>query len=263
MLVVQNITKRYGCKIALENCSFTLEPGTVVGLIGENGAGKSTLLQGLCGLQKVSGEMFLNGINYQKLPRAKRLEQIGFMSDANCLPLHLSASRLISLYDTIYQNFKIVPWLNYLPLNQSIANLSKGMRAQLHLSLTLGQNQPVLMMDEPTLGLDLIAREAFYSYLLEYCSKKDKIVIVSSHQVEELENFINHVIFMQDGRVILDGKKSTLLNKYSITETKLQHHNLVYEFKYFDKEYYMYKQKIDGARSPSLKEIFIAYGRQK
>ncbi|HSW73953.1 MAG TPA: ABC transporter ATP-binding protein [Candidatus Limnocylindria bacterium] len=261
MLIAQHIRKSYGQQKILKGCSFQLAPGTITGLIGENGAGKSTLLHGLCGLQTVLGTVSVNGIDCQKLTRAEKLKHIAFMSDANCLPLGFSIKRLIALCQSIYPHFKILPWLHDFPINQPMANFSKGMRAQVHLALTLGQDKPILILDEPTLGLDVIARDTFYQHLND-CMNEKKIVLISSHQVEELEQFINHVLFMKAGELIIDQSTDSLLNNHSIVDRKLDNPSFVHELTYLDQKRYLYQEKFEEGCQPSLREIFIAYGKQ-
>ena len=208
LIEAKSISKNYGRQRALDNVSFSIQPGAITGLIGPNGAGKTTALKALLGLCSFDGELTVAGRD----PRAQRhllMEDVCFIADVGILPKWLRVSQSIDFVDGVHPRFnreKAERLLASTDVKHSskIKELSKGMVTQLHLALIMAIDVRVLVLDEPTLGLDIMYRKEFYDRLLSEYYDAEKTVIISTHQVEEIENLLTQLLFIQHGRIILD-----------------------------------------------------------
>lgn len=204
----KNVNKCYGSKIALSDIHLTIPAGKIVGLIGPNGAGKTTLLKGILGLAPVVGELEVLGLNPHK-DRVKLLEQVSFIADAAILPRWIKVSELISYTEAVHPRFnreKCMSFLNKtnITLKDQVKNLSKGMVTQLHLALIMAIDSKLLVLDEPTLGLDILYRKQFYESLLNDYYDAEKTILITTHQVEEIESVLTDVVFISDGKIVLN-----------------------------------------------------------
>ena len=216
---VAGITKRFGDFTALRDVHFNIEPGSIVGLIGPNGAGKTTALKSILGLIDFEGEMEVLG----KDPRSGRhsiMENVCFVADVGVLPRWLRVVDAETFVSGVHPEFnqqrfrKILAGTNITP-RQKVKQLSKGMVTQLHLALVMSIEVDLLVLDEPTLGLDILYRKAFYEKLLnDYFDNKTSIVI-STHQVEEIESLLTHLLFINEGRIVLDCAMADVGEIYS------------------------------------------------
>ncbi len=202
------ITKRYGDFTALHEVTFTVEPGSIVGLIGPNGAGKTTTLKSLLGLTGFEGELEVSGRDPRKA-RHRVMDQVCFVADVGVMPRWLKVSDAEAYVGAVHPRFNrerfrlLIKSTGVLP-HQRVRQLSKGMVTQLHLALVLAIEVDLLVLDEPTLGLDIIHRKAFYERLQNDYHDKKTSIIISTHQVEEIESLLTHLIFLDKGRIILD-----------------------------------------------------------
>ncbi|HCC44726.1 MAG TPA: multidrug ABC transporter ATP-binding protein [Gammaproteobacteria bacterium] len=202
------ITKRYGDFTALHEVTFTVEPGSILGLIGPNGAGKTTTLKSLLGLTGFEGELEVSGRDPRK-NRHRVMDQVCFVADVGVMPRWLKVSDAEAYVAAVHPRFNrerfrlLIKSTGVLP-HQRVRQLSKGMVTQLHLALVLAIEVDLLVLDEPTLGLDIIYRKAFYERLQNDYHDKKKSIIISTHQVEEIESLLTHLIFLDKGRIILD-----------------------------------------------------------
>lgn len=213
------LTKTFGKFKAVDEISFTIEKGSIVGLIGPNGAGKTTTLKSILGLTDFSGELSVLGMD----PRSGRhhlMERVCFISDVGILPRWIRASEALDYIEAVHPRFDRSKALALLaktnvPLNKKVKQLSKGMVTQLHLSLMLAIDVDLLVLDEPTLGLDILYRKAFYDHLLNDYLDKDTSIIISTHQVEEIQSLLSHLIFIDEGKIILDKPMDNLEKHYA------------------------------------------------
>ncbi len=205
---VSGITKRFGEFTALHDIRFNIEPGSIVGLIGPNGAGKTTTLKSILGLIDFEGDMEVVG----KDPRRGRhsiMENVCFVADVGVLPSWLRVADAETYVAGVNPKFdrrrfrKMLSDTSISPL-QKVRQLSKGMVTQLHLALVMSIGVDLLVLDEPTLGLDVLYRKAFYEKLSNECSDNRKSIVISTHQVEEIESVLTHLLFINNGRIILD-----------------------------------------------------------
>lgn len=208
LIKARGLTKRYGDKIALDAVDFEIAPGRIVGLIGPNGAGKTTALKGILGLAQVDGELSVLGMNPSK-QRTELLEQVSFIADTAILPRWIRVREALDYVDGVHPRFNRAKAEKFLqstkiPANAKVSSLSKGMITQLHLALIMAIDSKLLVLDEPTLGLDILYRKQFYTTLLNDYFDDEKTILVTTHQVEEIETILTDLIFINDGRVALN-----------------------------------------------------------
>lgn len=210
----KNICKSFGSVHAVDNVSFQIDSGKISGLIGPNGAGKTTLLKAILGLTDCEGELSVLGLDPFK-QRKELMQNICFIADVAVLPRWIKVSQLLDFIETIHPNFsrskaerllldtKVTP-------GAKVRELSKGMVTQLHLSIIIAIDAKFLVLDEPTIGLDIIFRKEFYSNILSDYFDGEKTILITTHQVEEIENLLTDVMFINNGRLVLDAKMEDL-----------------------------------------------------
>lgn len=204
-----NLSKSYGKEKVLDNINFSIARGKIVGLIGPNGAGKTTLLKGILGLAPVDGDLQVLGMN-PKSEREKMIERVSFIADTAVLPLWMNVNQLIDYVASVHLRFSKEKCQNFLAStkiksNTKIGKLSKGMIVQLHLSIIMSIDSELLVLDEPTLGLDILYRKQFYSQLLNDYYDNHKTILITTHQVEEIEEVLTDLLFINDGKIVLDS----------------------------------------------------------
>jgi ABC-2 type transport system ATP-binding protein len=218
VIEARGLTKSYGTTRALEGVSFTVEPGSIVGLIGPNGAGKTTALKAILGLTPFEGELTVLGLD----PRTRRdalMREVCFIADVAVLPRWLRVGQALSFCEGVHPRFdrrRAEDFLRRteLRVTSRVRELSKGMVTQLHLALTMAIDARLLVLDEPTLGLDLLYRRKFYDSLLNDYFDKQRTILLTTHQVEEVENLFTDVIFINHGRVVLAESVEDLGSRY-------------------------------------------------
>jgi ABC-2 type transport system ATP-binding protein len=205
----KNLNKSFGEITAVNNVDLNVQAGSVVGLIGPNGAGKTTLLRTLLGLSQYDGNLDVLG-NSPRRERAELMEQVCFIADTAVLPRWMNVRQLLDYAVGIHPHFNRAQAEELLASSEikgsrRIRTLSKGMMVQLHLALVMAIDAKLLILDEPTLGLDILFRKRFFEQLLDDYFDGERTIIISTHQVEEVQNILTDVIFMNRGRIILDS----------------------------------------------------------
>ena len=213
-----NISKKYDESYALDGIDIEVSKGQIMGLIGPNGAGKSTFLQSVLGLLKTEGNLEVLGLDPRK-DRHKLLKDVCSITDVAVLPKWMTVDQLLSYMDGVHPSFDINKCKSILSrtnikLPSKIKVLSRGMVVQLHLSLVMAINAKILILDEPTLGLDLVYRKDFYSQLIEDYYEGDKTILISTHQVEEIEGVLSDAVFMNQGRIVMKDSIESINKKY-------------------------------------------------
>ena len=214
----RGVSKRYGSTRAVENVSFGIEPGRIVGLIGPNGAGKTTLLKTLLGLTSCEGELRVLGLDPFR-QRKQLMQNICFVADVAVLPPWIRVTDLLDFVEAVHPNFSrrdADAFLERTPVrrNARVKELSKGMITQLHLSIIMAIDAKLLVLDEPTLGLDILFRKEFYTTVLSDYFDEQRTIIVTTHQVEEIEHILTDVMFIDDGRLVLDESVDDVAARY-------------------------------------------------
>lgn len=208
VICAQHVHKSYGKEIALKDINLSIPAGRIVGLIGPNGAGKTTLIKGILGLQALSGKLQVLGKNPAK-EALSLLEQVSFIADTNTLPSWLSVAQIITYIEGVHPKFVRAKAEEFLrrtniQAGSKIKTLSKGMVTQLHLALVMAINSDLLVLDEPTLGLDIMHRKQFYESLLNDYYTPQKTILITTHQVEEIEGILTDLLFINQGEILLD-----------------------------------------------------------
>jgi ABC-2 type transport system ATP-binding protein len=214
----RNLRKAYKNKLALDNTAFDIAPGRIVGLIGPNGAGKTTALKAILGLIPFEGDLKVLGRD----PRSERdelMNDVCFIADVAVLPRWIRVSQAIDFVAGVHPRFDRTRCERFLANTQlkpqmRVRELSKGMIVQLHLALVMAIDAKLLVLDEPTLGLDILYRKQFYQRLLEDYFDEQKTIIVTTHQVEEIEHILTDVMFIRDGRIVLDAPMEDVGERY-------------------------------------------------
>ncbi len=221
---VKNLIKNYQAVTALKGVDLEIPRGRIVGLLGKNGAGKSTLLKCMLGLLRYEGEIEMFGKSLTEW-KHDLYGKVAFIPDVSGLDPRLTVEQTINFTAAVnaswnWDKAKRLFAGSDLPCKQKVATLSKGMKTKLYLLLTLSKDVDVLLLDEPTLGLDIVFRKEFYDLLLGEFYDETKTVIISTHQVAEIENILQDVIFIDEGKIILHDAVDELKDRWHIYEVK-------------------------------------------
>ena len=217
-ITARGLRKRYQNSLALDGADFTIETGRIVGLIGPNGAGKTTALKAILGLIPFEGELSVLG----KDPRTQRdalMNEICFIADVAILPRWIRVSQAIDFVEGVHPRFSRERCEKFLANTkispkQRVKDLSKGMIVQLHLALVMAIDARVLVLDEPTLGLDILYRKQFYQALLNDYFDEQKTILITTHQVEEVEHILSDLLFIRDGKVALSASMDEVAARF-------------------------------------------------
>lgn len=218
LVSAKGVSKRFGDVRAVDNVSFDVEKGRIMGLIGPNGAGKTTLLKAVLGLTDCDGDLSVLGLNPFR-QRKQLMRNICFIADVAVLPRWMTVSKLVDFMEWTHPNFSrqraeaLLAETN-VRSGAKVRELSKGMITQLHLSIIMAIDAKLLVLDEPTLGLDIIFRKEFYSNLLNDYFDGERTIIITTHQVEEIENLLTDIMFINDGKILLDASMESLSERY-------------------------------------------------
>jgi ABC-2 type transport system ATP-binding protein len=219
LIQARGLTKRFGAQVALDHVDFAVEPGRIVGLIGPNGAGKTTALRAILGLAAYEGELEVLG-REPFAARAELMTEATFIADVAVLPAWLRVEQAIEFVAGIHPRFRRERAQELLAKTEiagarRIGTLSKGMKTMVHLALTMAIDARLLVLDEPTLGLDILARRGFYDALVSDYMDETRTILLTTHQVEEVENLLTDVIFIDRGRIILDCSVEDIAARYA------------------------------------------------
>ncbi|TXH65718.1 MAG: ABC transporter ATP-binding protein [Lysobacteraceae bacterium] len=215
----RGLRKAYKSKHALDNTDFDIGPGKIVGLIGPNGAGKTTALKAILGLIPFDGQLNVLGRD----PRTQRddlMKDVCFIADVAVLPRWMRVREAVDFVAGIHPRFDRAKCERFLSGTQltpalRVREMSKGMIVQLHLALVMAIDAKLLVLDEPTLGLDILYRKQFYQRLLEDYFDEQKTILVTTHQVEEIEHILTDVMFIRDGKIVLDASMEALSERFT------------------------------------------------
>jgi ABC-2 type transport system ATP-binding protein len=219
IIEARGLTKRYGKTPVVRGVDLNVEAGRIVGLIGPNGAGKTTVIKSILGLTGFDGELKVLGRD----PRTERdalMNEVCFIADVAVLPRWIKVSQAVDFVAGVHPRFDRKRALEFLAktdikLDSRVRQLSKGMVTQLHLALILAIDAKLLVLDEPTLGLDLLFRRSFYDNLLNDYFNKERTILVTTHQVEEIENILTDVVFIEHGKIVLDSPMENLADRFT------------------------------------------------
>ena len=279
LVEARNVTVRFGSKRAVDDVSFTIPKGRIVGLLGHNGAGKTTLMKAMVGLTPPEGTLQVLGLNPQK-QRVQLLQSACYIPDVAILPRWARVQDLVTLMNGLHPRFsaeraRALLARTSVKLSDKVKTLSKGMVVQAHLALVAAIDAKLMILDEPTLGLDVLSRKAFYEMLIDEWCDGERSVLISTHQVEEIENLLSDVLMLNEGKLVLsisledmDRRFVALSHDAAVAEQMAAAHPLL---KYrvqggsaslFDGEPPEHLQALGKRVRPSLVDLFVALTRK-
>lgn len=223
MLSIRGLSKRY-INFSVEDVTFKVPDGTVVGLIGENGAGKSTIIKSVLGaVHPDGGEILVDGMPLDKLDRSGR-QKISFVLDDMGLPMELTLSMLDKVLANIFEKwdsakFKALVQKFGLPKKKMLKEFSKGMKMKATIAVALSYESNLLILDEPTSGLDPVVRDDILEMIYDYNRQNGRAALISSHITTDLEKICDYIVYIHGGKVIFNEEKDELLSRYAIYST--------------------------------------------
>jgi len=275
LVSARNVSKTFGNLRAVDDASFEIEKGRIMGLIGPNGAGKTTLLKAVLGLTDCEGSLSVLGLDPFR-QRRELMQNICFIADVAVLPRWIKVYQLLDFMDSVHPNFsrKRAEGLlkgTDIQRQSKVRELSKGMVTQLHLSIIMSIDAKLLVLDEPTLGLDIIFRKEFYGNLLNDYFDEERTIIITTHQVEEIENLLTDVMFINHGKIVLDDTMDAIPDTYvellatAENAAKASQFKPIYEREVFGKKVLTFegvdRASLEGlgeVRTPDVADLFVA-----
>jgi ABC-2 type transport system ATP-binding protein len=275
VISARGLRKQYGKQVAIDGISFDIAPGRIVGLIGPNGSGKTTTLKAILGLTGFEGDLSVLGRD----PRVQRdalMEDVCFIADVAILPGWLCVADAIDFVAGVHPRFdrsKAERYLAHTRLSpkMKVKAMSKGMVVQLHLALVMAIDAKLLVLDEPTLGLDILYRKQFYQNLLEDYFDENKTIVITTHQIEEVEHILSDLMFIRDGKIVLASSMEEVGERYIEVMVGPQHVTParalqpISERSVFGKSVMLFDgvartqlAALGEVRTPSLADLFVA-----
>ena len=271
----RGVSKHFGSTRAVDNVSFEIEKGKILGLIGPNGAGKTTLLKAVLGLTDCEGDLSVLGFDPFR-QRKQLMQNICFIADVAVLPRWIKVSQILDYVEAIHPNFsksraeELLQQTKVQP-GAKVKELSKGMVTQLHLSIIMAIDAKLLVLDEPTIGLDILFRKEFYANLLNDYFDEERTILITTHQVEEIENLLTDIMFINDGKILLSSSMDKLSDTYVELQAsgeeaqKARGLGPIAESEMFGKSVMLFegvsRENLEGLgeiRIPSVADLFVA-----
>ena len=269
------LRKVYGKSVALDGIDLRVEEGRILGLIGPNGAGKSTALNAMLGLTPYQGELKVLGLDPWTQRDALMLD-VCFVADVAVLPRWMKVSQALDYVAGVHPRFDRAKAEGFLARTtikrtSKVKELSKGMVAQLHLALVMAIDARLLVLDEPTLGLDILYRKQFYDTLLNEYFDGDRTIVITTHQVDEIQDVLTDLMFVNHGRIVLSSSMDAIESRYAELMVKPENLAAAREFRPM-KERQVFGRTVmlfDGVsrerlvelgdvRTPSIADLFVA-----
>jgi ABC-2 type transport system ATP-binding protein len=275
LIEAHDLTKKYGRFVALDRANFNIQTGRIVGLIGPNGAGKTSALRAILGLTTYEGQLQVLGREPFR-ERAGLMNDACFIADVAVMPSWMRVNQAIDFVAGVHPRFRRDRALGLLAKTQisgdrRIRELSKGMKTQVHLALTMAIDAKLLVLDEPTLGLDILARRGFYDALVDDYMDETRTILITTHQVEEVENLLTDVIFIDKGRIVLDCSLEEIATRFAAVEVAAdqieaaraekpfyEHRTLGKSVLYFEEPKLELLGKFGTMHTPSVSDLFVA-----
>jgi len=271
----RGLRKVFGSTVALDSVDLRVESGRILGLIGPNGAGKTTALKAILGLTPYDGELKVLGRN-PFLERNVVMREVCFIADVAVLPGWLRVAQSLDYVAGVHPRFDRAKAEGFLARTaikhtSRIRELSKGMVTQLHLALVMAIDARLLVLDEPTLGLDILYRKQFYDSLLNDYFDHSRTIVVTTHQVEEIQHVLTDVMFMNRGRIVLDCSMEDFESRY--VEVMVRPEQIaaaralspLHERQVFGRSVFLFDRVERAAlaalgeiRTPSIADLFVA-----
>lgn len=271
----RNLKRHYGSNRAVDGIDLEIPSGRIVGLIGPNGAGKTTALKAILGLTRFDGDLEVLGRKPNR-DRDELMEDVCFIADVAVLPRWARVWQVIELTERLHPRFSRERCMHYLKNtkikpNSKVKALSKGMVVQLHLALVMAIDAKLLVLDEPTLGLDILFRKRFYSNLLNEYFDEERTILITTHQVEEVEHILTDLLFIKDGKLVLNATMDAVHERYREVMIKPDHieearaMNPIHERVLFGRHIFLFDggdvsrlKEIGELHRPSIADLFVA-----
>jgi len=271
----RGLRKAFGTTIALDGVDFRVEEGHILGLIGPNGAGKTTALNAILGLTPYQGELKVLGRD-PWTERDQLMRDVCFIADVAVLPRWMRVSQALDYVAGVHPRFDRAKAEGLLAKTaikrrSKVRELSKGMVTQLHLALVMAIDARLLVLDEPTLGLDILFRKQFYDSLLNDYFDRSRTIVVTTHQVEEVEHILTDVMFVNRGRIVLDCSMEAFETRYVEVMVLPEHVaaaralNPIHERQVFGRSILLFDHvdrdqlaALGEVRTPSIADLFVA-----
>jgi ABC-2 type transport system ATP-binding protein len=271
----RSLRKTFGTTVALDGIDLRVEEGRILGLIGPNGAGKTTALNAILGLTSYQGSLTVLGRDPWNA-REQLMRDVSFIADVAVLPRWICVSQLLDYVAGVHLRFdraKAEMFLGKTEIKRAskVRQLSKGMVAQLHLALVMAIDARLLILDEPTLGLDILYRKQFYDSLLNDYFDHSRTIVVTTHQVEEVQHVLTDLMFIDRGRIVLNCSMEELDSRYSEVmvnpERVAAAHalNPIHERQVFGRSIFIFDRvdrdqlgALGEVRTPSIADLFVA-----
>lgn len=275
VLTAKGLNKKYGPQLAIDHINLDIQPGRIIGLIGPNGSGKTTTLKAALGLIPFEGELRVLGFD----PRTQRdelMQEVCFIADVAVLPRWIRVSEVLDFVEGTHPKFNRQKAKDYLAKTKlkpdmKVKQMSKGMIVQLHLAIVMSIDAKLLVLDEPTLGLDIMYRKQFYQNLLEEYFDENKTIIVTTHQVEEIENILTDLIFIQDGKITLNTTMDEIGERFTEVMVNSENYkaakslNPIDERSVFGKTVFLFDgvgretlKTLGDLKTPGIADLFVA-----
>ncbi len=269
------LTKSYGRKIVVNGIDLAIKPGRIVGVVGPNGAGKTTLFKAILGLTQFEGELKVLGKNPWR-ERDALMQEVSFIADVAVLPRWLRVSQALDYMTGVQTRFNrdmADGFLAKTTISQDnkVSGLSKGMVAQLHLALAMAIDAKLLVLDEPTLGLDILYRKQFFESLLHDYYDKQRTILISTHDIDEVQHILTDAVFVADGRIVLSCDMTDFEAQFFEVNVHPDQHeaaralNPIHERHSFGRSAFLYRgvemerlAELGETRTPALSDVFLA-----
>ncbi|KHT64530.1 hypothetical protein RJ45_05970 [Photobacterium gaetbulicola] len=280
LVEAHQLGKSYGRFRALMGINFTIKPGQVLGILGHNGAGKSSLIKCLLGAHDYDGTLSVFGLEPRN-DRVNIVRDLAYLSDVAVLPEWMTVKQIVKYSAGVHPNFSLELAQQYLsqteiPLSTKIGRLSKGMKVQLHLALVMSADVRLLILDEPTLGLDLLFRDRFYNQLVEWLKQGERAMIIASHEVDEVSHLLTELLILKKGKAVTSGSVDEIQGRFQKVivneENKRQaeaarpihiQHGIKESMCIFENGKAEKLSAIGEVCEPSLSEVFIALQQEE
>jgi ABC-2 type transport system ATP-binding protein len=271
----RGLRKTYGATKALDGVDLKVEEGRILGLIGPNGAGKTTALNAILGLTPCEGELRVLGLDPWR-QRDALMREVCFIADVAVLPRWMKVRQALDYVQGVHPRFDRARAEGFLartqiPIGKKIGKLSKGMVTQLHLALVMAIDAKLLILDEPTLGLDILFRKQFYDSLLNDYFDGKRTIVVTTHQVEEIQHVLTDLAFIKGGRIVLDSSMEGFEARYAEVMVKAEDAGEVralgplHERQVFGRSVFLFEgkervelERFGEVRTPSIADVFVA-----
>ena len=275
VIEARGLRKVFGTTVALDGVDLRVEEGRILGLIGPNGAGKSTALNAILGLTKYQGELKVLGRDPWN-ERDELVRDVCFIADVAVMPRWMRVSQALEYVAGVHPRFDRAKAEGFLAKtaiqrNSKVRELSKGMVVQLHLALVMAIDAKLLVLDEPTLGLDILYRKQFYDSLLNDYFDRSRTIVVTTHQVEEIQDVLTDVMFINRGRIVFDCSMEEFESRY--LEVMVNPEQIaaaralkpIYERQVFGRSILLFERverqqlaALGDVRTPSIADLFVA-----